>query len=139
MKKVKEILFWLVLIILAGIAIFFGYKYYYKNYYLPTNTEIISKFSIADLKYEDIYYGASKDHVYSILGDPLNVLTNTDENTGNLNETVTYDNMTLEFLNDKLYNLYSTSKDYSFRDIKIGDNKDKVLNSFYREDNTSYA
>ena len=139
MKKVKDILFWLIMISLSGIAIFFGYKYYYNNYYLPTNTAIISKFSITDLKYEDIYYGASKEHIYSILGEPLNSLNSTNEATGILNETLSYDNIVLEFYNDKLYSFYSTSEEYAFKNIKVGDNKEKVLNSFYREENTNYA
>ena len=139
MKKIKDILFWLVMIILAGIAIFFGYKYYYKSFYLPTNTDMISKFSLTDLKYEDVHYGASKEDIYSVLGTPVNSYDYTDENTGNVYQTVYYENMVLQFFNNKLYIIHSTSKDFSFKNIKVGDSKDKVLNSFYQEENTNYA
>ena len=139
MKKIKSVLFWVIMILISCIALFFGYKYYYKNYYIPSHTDIISKFTIADLKYETLYYKCSKYTAISVLGDPISSSSTTDENTSNYMETLVYDGYILSFSNDELIRFSSTSKDFSFKNIKIGDSKDKVLNSFYKEENTAYA
>ncbi len=136
MKVKKDIIFWLLLILFIALSFFFGYNYYYKNYYLPSHSHITSKFSIADLKEEKLYYNASKEYVISVLGSPTNENTSTNEDTGDIIKVLTYKDCTALFSNNKLTELILQSPNYSFKGISIGDDVNKVTEIFYKESST---
>ncbi len=134
MKLKKDIIFWTSLIFFIALAFFFGYKYYYKNYYLPTNTHTVSKFTIVDLKDEEIYYNASKEYIISLLGNKkytINKVENSDDT--NIVEILLCDGYTFYFSNEKLYEFICSSPEFNFKGISIGDDTSKVLETFYTE------
>ena len=45
----KKIILWIVVIAVIVAVIFVGYKFYYKNYYVPSQMSDVSYFNTADL------------------------------------------------------------------------------------------
>ena len=66
----KKIILWIVVIAVIVAVIFVGYKFYYKNYYVPSQMSDVSYFNTADLKADSIHYGSTEQSVIKILGEP---------------------------------------------------------------------
>lgn len=134
----KKIILWIVVIAVIVAVIFVGYKFYYKNYYVPTQMSDVSYFNTADLKADSIHYGSTEQSVIKILGEPEYRETFTDNNVSY--ELFSYKgNLLLSFVENSLVSLQSSSDLYSFKGIKIGDSVDTVINSFANENLSTFA
>ena len=123
----KKIILWIVVITVIVAVIFFGYEFYYKNYYVPSQMSDISYFNTADLKADSIHYGSTEQSVIKILGEPEYRETFVDNNVSY--ELFSYKgNLLLSFVENSLVSLQSSSDLYSFKGIKIGDSVDTVIN-----------
>lgn len=134
----KKIILWIVVIAVIVAVIFVGYKFYYKNYYVPSQMSDVSYFNTADLKADSIHYGSTEQSVIKILGEPEYRETFTDNNVSY--ELFSYKgNLLLSFVENSLVSLQSSSDLYSFKGIKIGDSVDTVINSFANENLSTFA
>lgn len=95
-----------------------------------------SKFSYSDLTINGLKYGSSEQETKAVLGEPMAVR----DSANGEERTYFYDQMTLSFIkkgqNYTLYGTRVTGGNYSLpRGIKLGDSKDALLNTFYRDEN----
>ena len=105
-----------------------------------TETSTMEKFSYKDLKVDNLKYGMTEKQVVDIMGEPdKKYKYNGNQNINGESITYTYGDLGLSFYKHEGTMLLSTagtnSSKYTFtKGLKVGDTKEKVISSFYRED-----
>ncbi len=129
-KKIIYVALAIILIVISGIII--GYIMNNKD------KSDKSKFSYEDLIVDNLKYGMSEEEVISIMGEPDKISDGSPLNIFGTEKIYKYDELSLSFLkhddNMLLSGVETLSSSYTFtRGLKVGDSKDKVINSFYND------
>lgn len=97
--------------------------------------DIKEKFSLTMLREKGIDKNSTIEDIKKVFNNITQSNSYVETSTGNNMDTYTAEGATIYFKNNKIYILIVDAPNFEFNGIKVGDSKDKVINSFYEEKN----